>query len=240
MRKLIELKDVCKAYRLGEVSLPVLRSVSLEIEEGEMIALMGASGSGKSTLMNILGCLDRPDSGEFWFGGEEISQVSNDVRARIRNHKIGFVFQSFNLLARTSALDNVTMPLFYTAGHLSDREMRLRGMAALKRLGLEDRMRHDPSKLSGGQQQRVAIARALVNAPPVIFADEPTGNLDSRTSDEVLRLFQRLNREEGMTIVLVTHSDEVASHARRSIHIHDGRIVAGAFLRGAGGERDAA
>ena len=228
--KLIELKDVYKTYFMGgELSVPVLKGISMEVESGEMIALMGASGSGKSTLMNILGCLDRPTSGEFWFDGEEVSQHSNDSRARVRNQKIGFVFQNFNLLPRTSALDNVTMPLSYTADHLGDREMRRRGVEALKRLGLEDRMHHDPSRLSGGQQQRVAIARALVNNPPVIFADEPTGNLDSRTSGEVLALFQELNRKEGITIIIVTHSDEVASHAKRSIHIHDGLIVAGAF-----------
>ncbi|OGV53090.1 MAG: macrolide ABC transporter ATP-binding protein [Lentisphaerae bacterium GWF2_52_8] len=227
--KLIELRDICKTYYMGEITVPVLKGISLEVERGEMIALMGASGSGKSTLMNILGCLDRPSSGEFWFDGEEISKISNDARARIRNRKIGFVFQNFNLLARTSALDNVIMPLSYTADHLNEREMRKRGIDALRRLGLEDRMHHEPAKLSGGQQQRVAIARALVNKPPVIFADEPTGNLDSHTSDEVLRLFQELNEKEGMTIILVTHSEEVASHAKRSIHIHDGQILAGAF-----------
>ena len=229
--KLIELKDMHKTYYMGgELSVPVLKGISLEVGRGEMIALMGASGSGKSTLMNILGCLDRPTSGEFWFDGEEISRISNDARARIRNRKIGFVFQNFNLLPRTSALDNVIMPLSYTADHLSDREMRKRGVEALTRLGLESRMHHDPSRLSGGQQQRVAIARALVNKPPVIFADEPTGNLDSHTSDEVLALFQELNEKEGITIILVTHSDEVAAHAKRSIHIHDGLIVDGAFL----------
>ncbi len=228
--KIIELKDIRKTYFMGgELSVPVLKGISMDVERGEMIALMGASGSGKSTLMNILGCLDRPTSGEFWFDGEELSQVSNDARARIRNRKIGFVFQNFNLLPRTSALDNVIMPLSYTADHLGDREMRRRGIESLKRLGLMDRMHHDPSRLSGGQQQRVAIARALVNKPPVIFADEPTGNLDSRTSDEVLALFQQLNRDEGITIILVTHSEEVAAHAQRAIHIHDGLIVSGAF-----------
>ena len=228
--KMLELKNIHKTYHMGEVSVPVLRGISLEVERGEMIALMGASGSGKSTLMNILGCLDRPSSGEFWLEGEEVSRISNDARARIRNRKLGFVFQNFHLLARTSALDNVIMPLSYTAEHLRENEARLRAVEALKRLGLEDRMHHDPSRLSGGQQQRVAIARALVNKPPVIFADEPTGNLDSRTSDEVLRLFQELNEKDGITIVLVTHSEEVASCAKRSIHIHDGQIVAGAFV----------
>jgi ABC-type lipoprotein export system ATPase subunit len=227
--KLIELKDIRKTYFLGELQVPVLKGISLEVEKGEMIALMGASGSGKSTLMNILGCLDRPTSGEYWFDGREISKVSNDERARIRNQKIGFVFQNFNLLPRTSALENVIMPLSYTADHLNDAEMRRRGVEALRRLGLEDRMRHEPSKLSGGQQQRVAIARALVNKPPIIFADEPTGNLDSRTSEEVLALFQELNEKDGITIILVTHSDEVAQHAKRSIHLHDGLVVAGVF-----------
>ena len=227
--KLIELKDIYKTYYMGELSVPVLKGISLVVEKGEMIALMGVSGSGKSTLMNILGCLDRPSSGEFWFDNEEISMISNDARARIRNQKIGFVFQNFNLLARTTALDNVIMPLSYTADHLSDREMRKRGIEALKHLGLEDRMHHEPSKLSGGQQQRVAIARALVNKPPVIFADEPTGNLDSKTSDEVLALFQELNERDGITIILVTHSEEVAAHAKRSIHIHDGLIVNGTY-----------
>jgi len=227
--KLIELKDIVKTYFIGEIPVPVLKGISMDVAKGEMIALMGASGSGKSTLMNILGCLDRPTSGEFWFDGEEISKISNDARARIRNRKIGFVFQNFNLLPRTSALDNVIMPLSYTAEHLSDKEMRERGIDALKKLGLETRMHHDPAQLSGGQQQRVAIARALVNKPPVIFADEPTGNLDSHTSEEVLRLFQDLNEKEGITIILVTHSEEVAGAAKRSIHIHDGLIVQGAF-----------
>lgn len=230
---LIELHDVYKTYHLGEIDVPVLKGVSLKIGRGEMVALMGASGSGKSTLMNILGCLDRPSTGEYWLDGQEVSKFSADARALVRNRKIGFVFQSFNLLPRTSALENVIMPLSYTAGHLSDREARQRGIAMLKLVGLADRLDHEPSQLSGGQQQRVAIARALINHPPVLFADEPTGNLDSRTSREVLAMFQRLNREEGITIVLVTHDPEVARHAQRVIRIQDGIIQNGTDAAGA-------
>ena len=190
--ELIRLHDITKTYSLGEVTVPVLKGVSLEIARGEMVALMGASGSGKSTLMNILGCLDRPTSGQYWLDGQEISQSSGDERALIRNRKIGFVFQSFNLLARTSALDNVIMPLAYTNALLSKREARVRGRAMLERVGLGERMGHQPSQLSGGQQQRVAIARALINRPQILFADEPTGNLDSKTSKEILQMFQNL------------------------------------------------
>ena len=190
---IIKLENVYKTYHLGEMDVPVLKGVSLEIERGEMVALMGASGSGKSTLMNILGCLDRPSSGRYWLDGEEVSKLSADGRAMVRNRKIGFVFQSFNLLARTSALENVAMPLAYTATNLSDREARKRAQAVLERVGLGDRLDHHPSQLSGGQQQRVAIARALVNDPHLILADEPTGNLDSRTSDEIMNLLSRLN-----------------------------------------------
>jgi ABC-type lipoprotein export system ATPase subunit len=227
--ELIRLEDIRKTYHLGEVNVPVLKGVSLSIERGEMVALMGASGSGKTTLMNILGCLDRPSSGRYWLDGEEISKLSADGRALIRNKKIGFVFQNFNLLARTSALENVTMPLSYTAQDLSEREGRRRAKAMLERVGLGDRLDHEPSQLSGGQQQRVAIARALVNHPPLLLADEPTGNLDSRTSEEILRMFQQLNREESLTVILVTHDAEVASHAKRVIRIRDGLIEAGAF-----------
>ncbi|MBP1689365.1 MAG: macrolide transporter ATP-binding protein [Deltaproteobacteria bacterium] len=191
--ELIELKDICKTYHLGDIAVPVLKGVSLKIARGELVALMGASGSGKSTLMNILGCLDRPTSGEYWLDGREVSALSSDERAQVRNQKFGFVFQNFNLLPRTSALDNVAMPLSYTAGHLSERQARRRAREVLERVGLGDRLDHEPSQLSGGQQQRVAIARALVNKPPLLFADEPTGNLDSRTSEDVLRMFQQLN-----------------------------------------------
>ncbi len=226
--ELIELRDITKTYHLGEIDLPVLTGISLNVARNELVALMGASGSGKSTLMNILGCLDHPTTGQYWLDGEEVSRFSADDRAMVRNRKIGFVFQSFNLLPRTSALDNVMMPLSYTAGHLSDREARRQAVEMLELVGLGDRMHHEPSQLSGGQQQRVAIARALVNHPPLLFADEPTGNLDSHTSEEVLRMFQDLNQKEGITIILVTHDAEVAAHANRKIHIRDGHIEAGA------------
>jgi macrolide transport system ATP-binding/permease protein len=221
----LELRNLCKTYYLGEIEVPVLRGVSLTVARGEFVALMGTSGSGKTTLMNLLGCLDRPTSGEYWLDGEEVSRLSADARASIRNHKVGFVFQNFNLLPRTSALDNVAMPLTYTAGHLSGQEVRSRVTDLLHRFGLGDRLDHEPSQLSGGQQQRVAMARALVNYPPLLFADEPTGNLDSRTSEEVLQILRQLNEAEGITIILVTHDANVARHARRIIRIQDGIIV---------------
>jgi ABC-type lipoprotein export system ATPase subunit len=232
--KLIEIRNVFKTYSMGEIAVPVLKSVSLNVSRGEFVALMGASGSGKSTLMNILGCLDRPTSGEYWLDGQEVSRLSSDERALVRNHKLGFVFQNFNLLPRTSALENVAMPLSYTARHLSDREARQQARDMLCRVGLDDRLDHEPSRLSGGQQQRVAIARALVNRPSIILADEPTGNLDSHTSEEVLRMFQQLNEQDGITLIMVTHDAQVARHARRVIHISDGTIVAGAFSESAG------
>jgi ABC-type lipoprotein export system ATPase subunit len=225
--ELIRLEDVTKTYDLGQVKVPVLRGVSLAVGHGEMVALMGASGSGKSTLMNILGCLDRPTSGRYWFDGDDVSRLSADDRARVRGNKIGFVFQSFNLLPRTSALENVMMPLAYSAQDLSERECEQQARALLERVGLSDRLDHEPSQLSGGQQQRVAIARALVNRPRLLLADEPTGNLDSRTSAEILEMFQRLNAEEGITVLLVTHDAEVAAHARRTIRIRDGLIEDG-------------
>jgi ABC-type lipoprotein export system ATPase subunit len=227
--ELIRLENVTKTYHVGEVDVPVLKGVSVQIDRGEFVALTGVSGSGKSTLMNILGCLDRPTSGRYWLDGQEVSDISSDQRAMVRNRKIGFVFQSFNLLPRTSALDQVMMPLTYTASHLPEREARKRAIALLERVGLGDRMDHEPSQLSGGQQQRVAIARALVNHPPLLFADEPTGNLDSRTSKEVLEMFRRLNQDEGITIILVTHDSTVASTARRNIRMKDGLIEAGEF-----------
>ena len=229
---LIELENITKTYFLGEIDVPVLKGISLNIDKGEYVALMGASGSGKSTLMNILGCLDRPTSGNYLFEGEELGQASGDRRAMIRNQKIGFVFQSFNLLARTSALENVIMPLAYTAGNLSHAERRRRGEAALAQVGLADRMHHHPSQLSGGQQQRVAIARALINHPPVLFADEPTGNLDTKTSVEVMEMFSNLNAS-GITVILVTHSDEIASFAKRQIRVKDGLVIDDAANGGA-------
>jgi ABC-type lipoprotein export system ATPase subunit len=222
---LIELKQIFKTYHIGNMRVPVLKGVSLQIAAGELVALMGASGSGKSTLMNILGCLDRPTSGEYWLNQKEVGRFSADDRANLRNRSMGFVFQSFNLLARASALENVIMPLSYATDTISDREARRRGREMLGRVGLDDRLDHEPSQLSGGQQQRVAIARALINRPPVLFADEPTGNLDSNTSSEVLRMFQELNREDGITIILVTHDPMVAQHADRIIRISDGVIV---------------
>ena len=222
--ELITLKDIRKTYHIGDIFLPVLNGVSLEVAQGDMAALTGVSGSGKSTLMNILGCLDRPTSGEYWLDGVEVSQLDNDARADVRNRKIGFVFQSFNLLSRTSALENVIMPLGYTAGHLTEKRMLEMGRAMLERVGLADRMNHEPSQLSGGQQQRVAIARALVNRPQILFADEPTGNLDSRMSEEIIALFRQINAEEGTTVILVTHEPEIAARAKRVIRLKDGLI----------------
>lgn len=228
---LIELKDIHKTYVMGDIKLPVLKGITLSVEKGDMVALTGASGSGKSTLMNILGCLDRPTTGEYWLDGEEISRLSNDGRADVRNRKIGFVFQNFNLLPRTSALENVIMPLGYTASHLSEKQMVERGKLMLERVGLADRMDHEPSRLSGGQQQRVAIARALVNNPRILFADEPTGNLDTKMSDEILRIFNEINASEGVTIVLVTHEMDVANSAKRIVRLVDGEISDDTVIR---------
>ena len=222
--QLLELKDIYKTYFLGDIDVPVLKGVSFTIEKGELVALMGASGSGKSTLMNILGCLDHPTSGQYLLDGHDISHLSADGRALLRNSRIGFVFQNFNLLPRTSALDNVMMPLSYSTEHLSDHQARQRSEEMLNRLGLADRMHHEPSPLSGGQQQRVAIARSLINNPSILLADEPTGNLDSHTSEEILHLFQQLNKEQGLTIILVTHDAAIAHHAKRIIRISDGLI----------------
>ena len=229
---LIDLKNIYKTYHVGELDVPVLKGVSLSVGGGELVALMGASGSGKSTLMNILGCLDHPTSGEYWLEGHDVSRLSSDERALLRNHKIGFVFQNFNLLPRTSALDNVMLPLSYTLEALSDREVHSRATELLNRFDLGDRVHHEPSQLSGGEQQRVAIARALINQPTLLLADEPTGNLDSHTSEEVLRVFQGLNREEHLTIIIVTHDPAVARYARRIIGVSDGVIVDGASVQG--------
>ena len=229
--ELIRIDNLFKTYFLGEVDVPVLKGVSLSIQKGEMVALMGVSGSGKSTLMNILGLLDRPTSGNYWLNGQEVSRLSADRRATVRNRNIGFVFQSFNLLARSSAIEQVRMPLVYAAKPWSNREERRRAISLLERVGLGQRLDHEPSQLSGGQQQRVAISRAMVNHPPILLADEPTGNLDSRTSEEILEMFQRLNKEEGLSVILVTHDLNVARHADRIIYIRDGLIDDDALAR---------
>jgi putative ABC transport system ATP-binding protein len=220
----IQLTDVWKVYDLGEVKVEALRGVSLTIRKGEFVALIGPSGSGKSTLMNTLGCLDRPTSGSYLLAGQEIATLSSDERARVRNQRIGFVFQNFNLLARTSALENVELPMLYAKG-VSVGQRHRRGKEMLHKVGLGDRMDHHPGQLSGGQQQRVAIARALINNPTILMCDEPTGNLDTKTSKEVIQLFRNLNKEVGITVILVTHDQDVARAAERIIVLRDGLIV---------------
>jgi putative ABC transport system ATP-binding protein len=219
---MIAVSDLAKTYRLGEVTVHALRGVSFVIAAGELVAIMGPSGSGKSTLMNLLGCLDTPDAGSYRLAGEEVSHLSDDQLAAVRNRQIGFVFQSFNLLPRSTALQNVELPLLYAG--VSGRVRREKALAALAAVGLADRVHHRPRELSGGQQQRVAIARALVTEPGIILADEPTGNLDSRSSAEIMALFQRLNAERGLTVIFVTHEAEIAAHTRRILRVRDGRI----------------
>jgi putative ABC transport system ATP-binding protein len=221
---LVRLVDVHKVYRTGEMEVPAVRGVSLEIKRGEFLALMGASGSGKSTLMNILGCLDRPTSGRYILDDADVSGLDRDQLADIRNRKIGFVFQNFNLLSRTSARENAELPLIYSTERLSNAQLREKADRVLASVGLAGREDHHPSQLSGGQQQRVAIARALINDPEIILADEPTGNLDSRTSVEIMAIFQQLN-ERGITVIMVTHEQDIAAYAQRNVLMRDGLIV---------------
>ena len=222
-RPVIQIRDLVKIYKLGEVEVRALDGVDLQIDEGEFVAIMGPSGSGKSTLMNIIGCLDRPTSGTYVLDGSDVSEMSRDQRAIVRNAKIGFVFQSFNLLARTSALENVELPLLYADVTMTRTQRKEAARNALHHVGLGGREGNHPSQLSGGQQQRVAIARALVTSPAILLADEPTGNLDSKTSLEIMGIFQELN-DEGKTIVLITHEPDIAQHAKRIVHVRDGRI----------------
>jgi putative ABC transport system ATP-binding protein len=222
---LIELRHLSKTYDLGEVKVRALRKVTLEIKAGEFVALIGPSGSGKSTLMNTLGCLDRPTKGSYRLAGEEVAGMNPDQLAQVRNRRIGFIFQNFNLLSRTTALENVEVPLLYNRA-CPRSERKRRAVEMLGRVGLGDRLDHRPNQLSGGQQQRVAIARALINQPPILLCDEPTGNLDTRTSREIMALFRKLNESEGLTVILVTHDLEVARRARRALVLIDGRVVA--------------
>ena len=224
MNAVIKLQDIHKIYHTGEVDVHAVRGVSLEISPGEFVALMGASGSGKSTMMNTLGCLDRPTRGSYFLDGIDVSQLDRDELADIRNQKIGFVFQGFNLLARTSALENVELPMLYTRHRLAGASQRERALKALKTVGLSDRADHTPNQLSGGQQQRVAIARGLANEPSLLLADEPTGNLDSRTSVEIMGVFQKLN-DQGITIVMVTHELDIAQYTKRMVVMRDGKVV---------------
>lgn len=222
---LISLQNLTKTYTVGEVAVHALRGVSLDIEAGEFISIVGPSGSGKSTCMHILGCLDRPTSGRYLLEDKDVSQLTRDELARVRNHKIGFVFQSFNLLPRTSALENVELPMLYTGTKVPPAVRHERAKKALAAVGLENRMDHMPNQLSGGQQQRVAIARALMTEPPIILADEPTGNLDSRTSVEVMEIFQRLRQERGITVILITHDHDIAEYGSRVVSFKDGHVV---------------
>ena len=221
--EVIRIRDLYKTYIMGDIEVAALRGINLDIQQGEFIAVTGASGSGKSTFMNILGCLDRPTRGSYFLEGQDVSGLSSDELAHIRNRKIGFVFQGFNLLHRTSAVENVELPMMYNG--FQTKERRQRALEVLKLVGLEDRSHHLPNQLSGGQQQRVAIARSLVNRPSLILADEPTGNLDTKTSVEIMELFQNLNEKEGITIVLVTHEPDIAEYSKRQIVFRDGLII---------------
>jgi putative ABC transport system ATP-binding protein len=230
MSELIRIRDLAREYQMGEERILALRSVTLDIRRNEYVAIMGPSGSGKSTMMNLLGCLDTPTGGEYWLNGQEISRLSDDQLARVRNREIGFVFQTFNLLPRATALHNVELPLVYAGAR--GRERRERAAAALARVGLEHRMEHRPNELSGGQRQRVAIARALVNDPSILLADEPTGNLDSVTSEEIMRVFGDLHAA-GQTVIMVTHEPDIAAHAERVVVLRDGRVESDRLTRGA-------
>jgi putative ABC transport system ATP-binding protein len=223
MNEVIRVEDLYKTYRMGDIEVPALRGINLSIDRGEFVAIMGSSGSGKSTFMNIVGCLDRPTHGKYFLEGEEVGSLSRDEWAHIRNKRIGFVFQGFNLLSRTSALENVELPMMYNG--FAGKQRRDRAVEVLSLVGLGERHDHTPNQLSGGQQQRVAIARALVNAPSLILADEPTGNLDSATSAEIMSLFQRLNLDQDITIVVVTHEQDIADYAQRRVMFRDGVIV---------------
>ncbi len=230
MQTVIRTKQIVKTYQMGKIAVRALRGIDLEIERGEFVAIMGASGSGKSTLMNIFGCLDTPTAGDYFLEGKNVNRLSKNQYADIRNQKIGFVFQGFNLLPRTSALENVELPLLYDrTGRIKDPKNA--AIRALNRVGLGDRVDHEPNQLSGGEQQRVAIARALANQPTIILADEPTGNLDTRTSVEILTVFQELN-EQGITVLVVTHEKDISRYAKRVVQLRDGRVVSGAAVGG--------
>ena len=230
MSELIRIRDLAREYQMGEERILALQSVTLDIRRNEYVAIMGPSGSGKSTMMNLLGCLDTPTGGEYWLNGQEVSRLSDDELAHVRNREIGFVFQTFNLLPRATALHNVELPLVYAGAR--GRERRERAAAALARVGLEHRMEHRPNELSGGQRQRVAIARALVNNPSILLADEPTGNLDSVTSEEIMRVFGDLHAA-GQTVIMVTHEPDIAAHAERVVVLRDGRVESDRLSRGA-------
>jgi putative ABC transport system ATP-binding protein len=226
MPPVIAVKNLVKIYTVGEVEVRALRGVNLEVQPGEFVAVTGPSGSGKSTFMHIAGCLDRPTTGQYFLDGQDVSRMSKDALAAVRNRKIGFVFQGFNLLSRTSALDNVELPLLYGGSGMKAADRHARAMEVLAAVGLGDRADHHPNQLSGGQQQRVAIARALINNPSILLADEPTGNLDTKTSIEVMGIFQRLNRERGITVLLITHETDIAEYATRIVTFRDGHVVA--------------